>query len=173
MDRTTEFVQQLTDAQRRLYAFILSLMVHPDDAEDVLQEVNLVLWQKSGEFQPGTSFDAWAYKVAHLQVLAYRKRVQRQRVLLDDALLARIADVARDEMASVEDRRRALWQCLQKLPSQQREMIRLRYSPGGSVQAIADALKRSVGAISQSLYRIRGQLLECIERQQASEGKLS
>ncbi len=69
-----EFVGSLTGSQRKLYAFILSLVRHPADADDILQETNLVLWRKAGEFEAGTSFEAWSFRVAHFQVMDHRKR---------------------------------------------------------------------------------------------------
>jgi RNA polymerase sigma-70 factor (ECF subfamily) len=42
--------------QSRIYGFIRSLVVHRDDAEDLLQETASVLWRKFGEFRPGSDF---------------------------------------------------------------------------------------------------------------------
>jgi DNA-directed RNA polymerase specialized sigma24 family protein len=39
-------VGEVTRMQRRLYAIIHSLVLRPADAEDILQECNLVLWRK-------------------------------------------------------------------------------------------------------------------------------
>lgn len=55
---SAEFVRLLTGNQRKLYAFILSLLRRPADADDVLQETNMVMWRKCAEFEPGTNFDA-------------------------------------------------------------------------------------------------------------------
>ncbi|MEN6448982.1 MAG: sigma factor-like helix-turn-helix DNA-binding protein, partial [Thermoguttaceae bacterium] len=58
---------------------------------------------------------------------------------------------------------RFLRQCMGRLTEQEREMLSLRYD-GSSVQAIAEQWGRPVGSISQTLYRIRGKLAECIKR---------
>ena len=54
-----EFGQQITALQRQLYQYILALVTHPADAEDVLQEANRVAWEKSDDYQPGSNFSAW------------------------------------------------------------------------------------------------------------------
>ena len=46
---SAEFLTRVTGAQRSLYAFILTLVRQSADAEDVLQETNVVLWQKAAE----------------------------------------------------------------------------------------------------------------------------
>ena len=53
------------------------------------------------------------------------------------------------------DRNKALKSCLQKLSESQRKLVEERYKPGASVQKIAADQGRTVGAISQTLYRIR------------------
>jgi RNA polymerase sigma-70 factor (ECF subfamily) len=77
------------------------------------------------------------------------------------------------ERADEVDRRaKALKRCLEKLPANQRALVAQRYAPDGSVQDIAAAAGRKVGAISQSLYRIREALLKCVE-QTVAEGEIS
>ena len=44
-DPQIEFVRLLLRHERRIYAFIRSLLPNRDDAEDVLQETSIVLWK--------------------------------------------------------------------------------------------------------------------------------
>ncbi|MCU0982757.1 MAG: hypothetical protein MUF25_26650 [Pirellulaceae bacterium] len=55
---SAEFLGCVSRAQRSLYAFILTLVRQPADAEDVLQETNLVLWQKAAEFDATRDFQS-------------------------------------------------------------------------------------------------------------------
>ncbi len=41
-----EFVRRLTGCQPRLYAYIMTLVLDPHEADDVLQKANLVMWEK-------------------------------------------------------------------------------------------------------------------------------
>ena len=165
---SAEFVGQISRVQRALYAFVFSLLRHAADADDVLQETNLVLWRKCGEYQPGTDFLAWAFRVAHFQVLAHRKRGQRAREHFDDDLLAQLAAEAEEHRADFEPRRRALTECLQKLPDAQRSLIARRYEPEGCVNDLAAERGSTPKAVSELLRRIRHTLLHCIERNLAN-----
>jgi RNA polymerase sigma-70 factor (ECF subfamily) len=167
---TAEFVGQVTRCQRQLYAFIYSLVRHPADAEDILQECNLVLWRKADEFQPGTDFMAWAWRIAQLQVLAFRKKQARTREHFDDALIAQLADQAQQRLEHFDLRQQALLECLQQLRPEQRALLARRYEPGGSVNDMARASGRSPKAVSEALRRIREALMRCIERRLALEG---
>jgi RNA polymerase sigma-70 factor (ECF subfamily) len=166
---SAEFVGNVTRAQRALHAFVFSLVRHAADTDDVLQETNLVLWRKYGEFQPGTDFLAWAFRVAHFQVLAHRKRKQRAREHFDEDLLAQLAAEAEEQSADFEKRRRALASCLQKLPQEQRTLIARRYEPDGCVNDMAAERGSTPKAVSELLRRIRRTLQICIERSLAGE----
>ncbi|MBX2851645.1 MAG: hypothetical protein KTR15_07875 [Phycisphaeraceae bacterium] len=69
----------------------MSLVAEPHLAEKILQRTNVVLWEKSQDFQPGTNFQSWAYKVVQFEVLTYRKRAGRERHLFDSELLDTLA----------------------------------------------------------------------------------
>jgi RNA polymerase sigma-70 factor (ECF subfamily) len=105
----------------------------------------------------------WACAIARYQVLAYLKRESRDRLHFDEDLVKKLADQAVSHAEQMESRRRALQGCVEKLPDNDRELIQSRYSPEGSVRQLANATDRSVGAISQALYRIRQALHRCIE----------
>jgi len=59
---------------------------------------------------------------------------------------------------------------MEKLPEAQRRLVADRYADALSVGAIAEASGRSVGAVSQTLYRIRQDLLACIRQQMGGAG---
>lgn len=166
-EASAEFVGELMRSQRRLYAFIFSLTRNSADAEDVFQETNLILWQKSGEFQPGSDFLAWSFRIARFQFLAFRKKRTRSREYPDDGLLALLADEALEKLQEFDVRHDALGHCLTELRPELRSLIARRYEPGGCVNDIARHLGRSPKAVSELLRRTRQALMECIERKLA------
>jgi RNA polymerase sigma-70 factor (ECF subfamily) len=167
---SAEFLGCVSRVQRSLYAFILTLVRQPADAEDVLQETNVVLWQKAAEFDATRDFMPWALRIAQLQAMAHLKR-RRAPQAFDDALLAQLGDEAIAEAAELDPRRHALAECLNKLPDRHRALIASRYEPGGSVNELARRWGKTPKAISEALRRIRRTLLECIERTVAQEAR--
>lgn len=159
-----DFVAALTRHQTRLRGLVRCLLFDPRQAEDVLQDANVVLLRKSAEFRPGTDFWAWASQVVRYQVLTHAKRLGREKLVFDDALLASLAAEAETRAASLDERRTALGSCLEKLAAPQRQLLEMRYSLGQSIGEISARLSRPEGSIRQTLHRIRGALLECIER---------
>jgi len=157
-------LELFSSCQHSLYIYIVTLIGNPVDAHDVLQDTNLVLWQKFDRFERGTSFTAWAREVARYRVLRYRQIHANDAPILDpsvlDALARRLDDVdrRRDELYT-----EMLLGCIQQLGAADRELIRLRYLSGVRVKALAEQLQRSENAVSQSLGRIRRLLRKCVE----------
>ena len=158
------FVRNLTNSQPSLYAFILSLLPNRDDANDVLQDANLVMWRRSAEFTEGTNFLAWAYKIARYKVLSHHRDQNRSRYIFDDALLDQLADEAERRVGDLDGVASLLDDCMQELPCPQRELVKERYAPGGSVREMAERLGQSASTLSVTLSRIRHALLECVHR---------
>lgn len=173
MDATREFVTHLTSSQSKLYAFILSLVIDPEQAKDILQNANVVLWEKSAEFKPGTNFMAWAYKVAYYEVRAARKRFARENIVFDEDLLVGLADDVAKRNLDLEDRLDILQYCLNKLPTTHREIVRKRYADGKSIKDIASAISRTANNVAVLLHRTRVALLDCIMRPAHKEGEPS
>jgi RNA polymerase sigma-70 factor (ECF subfamily) len=159
-----EFVRLMTDHQGRLFAYIFTLLGDPDQANDVLQETNVILWRDSREFHLGSNFKAWAFRVAHFQVMAFRQRQIRDRLVFEDDLVEALASGAREADEAFISRQELLAGCLEKLSPAHREMVRHRYSEGHSLGAIAKDRGMSPNAVVQALFRIRHSLMQCVAR---------
>ena len=170
MDQQQEFVRKLVDVQRPLYTYILSLLPSTAEAKDVLQQANVVLLEKQGEYDPSGNFGAWAARIAYFEVLAHRKRQQRDRLYLNDSLVEQLAEEGSEILDAEDQPLRALGNCLEKLSSKDRTLLEKRYAGGLKPGRIAEEVGRSTGAISQALYRIRSTLMRCIEKSLAAEG---
>lgn len=164
-EQVEAFVRLLGQHQRRIFLYVFSLVPNWNDAEEIVQEANLVLWREFGQFQPGTNFLAWACKVAFHQVLAWRKRKQRDRLEFSDAFLEAVAAEASAAADLLEERSTALAGCIAKLPEPARELVRLRYSDGCTVETIATKAGRTVEAVYRALSRIRQTLHDCVAHQ--------
>lgn len=163
-----EFVQLLTSHQRRLHRYISVFLPRAADAEDVLQETNAILWAKAEQFQPGTSFLAWARAIARYEIVEFCRRSDLHRSVLDPDLFDTLSSELADE--PYDDRREdAMRACLAKLSPHDQKLIQERYGLGKPVKEVADSHRRPIGSIYRSLERIRMALLECINRALAAE----
>ena len=168
----TEFVLLITRHQAAIYAYILTLHPNRVAAQDILQESNLVLCRKVADFEPGTSFKAWAFRVAYWQTMAHLKRVKRAGlVALEPDVLELVAAEAEEQLGDFEDRHLALKSCLEKLPAGDASILLAHYQRGESLAVISGRLGRTREALKQVLLRIRRSLRACIERQLAEAAR--
>jgi len=167
---SASFVKQITGAQQGLFTFILTMVHSVSDADDVLQETNMVLWRKREEFTEGSNFWPWACRFAQFQVLAFRKKNQRDHLQFDDDLVTQLAIESGELTATIDLRQQALEKCLDGLSDQKRKLITLRYSSDQSATKMATQMGLTRGALYDALYRIRLSLARCVEQALSVEG---
>lgn len=163
------FARLLGGCQRKVFLYALGLLHHAADAEEVLQETNVVLWHKFDEYTPGTSFDSWACRIAFFEVLKFREKAARDRRVFGTPLVETLAAEAESVLEESDARREALEGCLAKLRHDDKTLVLNRYQPGATTRSVAESMGRSVQGTRKSLHRIRTALLHCIERTIAAE----
>ncbi|MEM9365421.1 MAG: sigma-70 family RNA polymerase sigma factor [Planctomycetota bacterium] len=157
-------IRLISQHQAVLLAYILTLHPNRGEADDILQETNVVLWQKVGEFRMGSNFKAWAFRIAYLQTLAHLKRGTRGDWLgFSTELIETLSRDADSGLTDFEQRHAALRTCLAKLPDKDRTIIRGHYEQRLALSDLSVEVGRSVGALKQVLFRVRRSLRSCIE----------
>jgi len=134
-------------------------------AEDLFQEVAVIMTRKRETADEDCRFVAWARQIAINVVRDYRKKRARSKVrILEDAALEGIARVFEETDEPLWDlRREALQRCAEKLPERERSLIRRRYDAEEPIEALAASLSTTRGAVDTMLYRIRKALHQCVE----------
>ena len=161
-----DFVRELTNYQTAMLAYVRSLMPGSAGARDLLQEVNITLWQKRESFEIGTNFKAWAFQTIRYHILNHRRRMMSQGWLIfDDDLIEVVSPVLEVEPQEIEERHLALRSCLQKLRPQDRELLHQRYFTDMSLHQYATSTERSAGTLKATLFNLRAVLRRCIEQQ--------
>jgi RNA polymerase sigma-70 factor (ECF subfamily) len=165
------FLRLFLHNEPRLYAYILTLLGNRADADDVLQEASLVMWDKFDEDCPPDDFVAWGCRISYFKVLDFRKKRQRCRVQFSQAMLERVAETASEQASALQlvDRREALASCIERLPARDRDLLARRFTQGASIQSIAAQVGRSADAVYKALARIRRGLFDCVTRRLTSE----
>jgi RNA polymerase sigma-70 factor (ECF subfamily) len=166
------FLRLFLQNERRLYAYILTLLPNRADADDVLQEASLVMWDKFDDEHPPADFTAWGCRIAYFKVLDFCKKRQRSRVVFSQAMLERVAETAVEQAATLQldDRREALADCIAKLSPRDRDLLARRFAEGATTQSTAAQDGRSVDAVYKALAKIRQALFDCVTRTLALRG---
>jgi RNA polymerase sigma-70 factor (ECF subfamily) len=161
-DRSSELVQLMMKYQRRLFAYIHTLVPSRSDAEDILQEASLTICEKFSDFESGTNFYSWACQIAYWKVRSARKKYATSKVVFNEEVLEVISQTRVEMEEELDHRHGALSRCLQKLNERDRRMVLTRYESGQNVKAAAHASGRTVQGAYKALTRIRKVLFDCV-----------
>jgi RNA polymerase sigma-70 factor (ECF subfamily) len=152
--------------ERRIYAYILTVLPWRSDADDILQEASIVMWDKFDAAQPPDDFAAWGCRIAYFKVLDHRKKHHRSRVFFCQEMLERVSETALEQAGALQldERSEALTRCLDKLSPRDRQLLTARFADGATTQSAARQVGRSVEAVYKALAKIRQGLFDCVTR---------
>jgi RNA polymerase sigma-70 factor (ECF subfamily) len=161
------FVALLLANQNRIFRFLVTLVPNRSDAEDLLQQTSLTLWQSREKFDPATGeFASWACAIAHNHVRNFRRReATRQtahRLLSEDVAESLMATRAAHG-SLMDEWQRALACCLEQLTPRQRSVVEQCYG-GASIKTAAANSGLTPNALYKVLRHIRGLLHDCVQK---------
>ena len=136
------------------------------DPEDLTNEVFLGVLRTVGNFRGGEDkFRSWVFTVAHSRLVDDRRRAMRRPQLADDAHLTAqevVGGDAEDDALRRLAAERVQAMCEQLVPDQ-RDVLLLRLMAGLTVEAVADALGKSPGAVKALQRRGLANLRKVLE----------
>ena len=153
----------LAEHERWLRRVVAARLDEPQAVDEVMQDVALAaVAQRSPLVNPARAA-VWLYRLAVRHVLMYRRRIGRQRSLVDRYVI-RIAPSETDSSPSplawlVSDERQQLVQsALRRLPPRDAELLVLKYAEGYGARELAARLGATVSIIEARLHRARRRL---------------
>lgn len=163
------FLRLFMKHEESLRVFVRSLLFTHEEEREVMQEVAVVLWRKLDASMSDDSFCRWAFGVARMEALTFRRDCARDRHVFGDDVFELLAEAVLEQADSLENERRVLEACLQRLPGAQRQLVQSAYAPGVQIDLLAQQLGRTAMALYKTLHRIRLTLMDCTRRSLATE----
>ena len=147
---------------RWLLAVILRIVRDREQAEDVLQEAFMQVWQRAGSFQRELgSGRGWIYTVARHRALDEVRKVRHEVSLGDD--FQAVADaVAAPQAEDLPHDEAALAHCLAQLDDPKRQCVIDAYVEGYTHDQIAARLSKPIGTVKSWIRRGLLALKECL-----------
>lgn len=161
--REAEAVGELYDRHcRLLYGLILRILRDRDEAEEVLQDVFVLVWNRSATYNPALgSPAAWLVGIARNRAIdrlrantVRRRGIESVRVEVDPS-------ESPEANASLGEQQRAVMQALDAIPREQRDLIEEAYYLGFTHSELAERHKLPLGTVKT---RIRTGLLALREQ---------
>jgi RNA polymerase sigma-70 factor, ECF subfamily len=159
-----QFLRLFMEHEESLRVYVRSLLFSHDEEREVMQEVAVVLWRKFDPKMNSREFCRWAFGVARMEVLAFRRDRARDRHHFGDDVYELLAQTVCDQSDLLEKQRRALDDCMKKLTDKHRQLIASAYAPGVKIEQIAAQMGQTAMALYKSLHRVRLTLMDCTQR---------
>lgn len=164
------FLSLFLRSEREIFRYVAVLVPNVGDAEDIVQQTALALWEKFDAYDPNQPFTPWACRFALNKARQWIERRQRWQALLEGGLAEELAQRREELRPELEVRLKHLEGCLNKLPEEQRALVEGYYYRRDSVEKLAEGSIRSVAATYKTLQRIRQSLQGCIENAAKPQG---
>lgn len=154
--------------QGKIYGLSVRMLRNPHDAEEVLQDVALTIFQKAGTFQGRAAVSSWIYRITvNACLMKLRKRPKVQSIPLEEELgpamneegmvtemVADWSSLPREELDRKELAAR-IEEAVGELPPEYRSVFVLRDVEGLSAQEACEILGLSLPALKSRLHRAR------------------
>lgn len=139
----------------KLYRMALRITFDTAEAEDIVQDTLIKVWDKREEWPQLASIEAYCMTICRNLSLDRREKKEAQHIALDENLHNR-PDVSTpyDKMAA-SDSIRILGELLKGLPQTQQDIVQLREIEGKSYKEIATVLNLSEEQVKVYLFRAR------------------
>lgn len=150
-----DFKTQILPMKNRLFRFALGIVGQTAEAEDVVQEVFIKLWNNRQQLENITNVEAWCITATkNLSIDKLRSKHQRMVPMSAGFDLHDHSATPYEEAVThdVFDQVRAL---INRLPEKQRDIMQLRDIEGMSYQEIADTLNVPMDQVKVYLFRAR------------------
>jgi RNA polymerase sigma-70 factor (ECF subfamily) len=157
------FLSLFLRSEREVFRYVAALVPNVTDAEDIVQQTALALWEKFDAYHPDQPFTPWACRFALNKTKQWIERRQRWQALLEGGLAEELVQRREELRPEIETRLKHLESCLNKLPAEQRSMVEGYYYRRDGIAKLAEETGRTVAAAYKTLQRIRQALQTCIE----------
>jgi RNA polymerase sigma-70 factor (family 1) len=145
---------------QKLYRFSYSYLKSETEAEDIVQEVFLKIWQNRSSLKTDTSFQSYLFTIAfHAIQKSFNKKAKQQQFRLDLFEMLAAENTILEEQLNFETILSKLNQLIEQLPTRRKEIFLKRKKEGKSIQLIASEMgiseKTVENQITEAMHSLR------------------
>lgn len=147
------FQQLLRDYQRPLYNHVRSIVLNHDDADDVLQNVFIKIFQNLKNFKGESKLFSWMYRIATNESLTFLKQKSKNSGISSETLQNKTIDnLEADVFFDGNEIQIKLQKAIALLPEKQQLVFKMKYFQELKYEEISEILGTSVGGLKASYH---------------------
>jgi RNA polymerase sigma factor (sigma-70 family) len=166
------FKQVVETWQDMVYNTAIGIVQHPEDAQDVAQEVFVQVYQSIHSFKGESKLSTWLYRITISKAMDHERRKKRKkRFAIVRSLFGedneQVVDTPEFNHPGVlldrKEKAAILFRAMKGLPDNQRIAFLLNKVEGLSYQEISDVMETSVSAVESLLHRAKANLRKVLK----------
>lgn len=167
------YAQIINKYKNPLYATILRMTKNPYDAQDLVQEAFIKMYEQLGKYNRTGSFSSWMYRVAinHCMDEFRKKRYKMKSVEIDERMIA--STTTPELIFFKNEKSRRLERLIATLSEDERIILLLRYVNELSYQEISEAVEIPLATVRNKLHRAKKKMRNTVKREGGSFNEMS
>jgi RNA polymerase sigma-70 factor (ECF subfamily) len=147
------FEQLVRDFQKPLYNLIRNIVINHDDADDVLQNTFVKVFQNLKNFKGESKLFSWVYRIATNEAISHlNSKAVKYGIKSEEINQLAINNLQSDVYFDSNEINLKLQNAIAKLPEKQQLVFKMRYFEDLKYEDISDILGTSVGALKASYH---------------------
>jgi RNA polymerase sigma-70 factor (ECF subfamily) len=147
------FKKLLLYYQRPLYNHIRNIVLNHDDADDVLQNTFVKVFQYLKDFKGESKLFSWMYRIATNEAITFVNQKAKRNGTTSEAMQTKIVDnLKADAYFDGNEIQIKLQKAVSILPEKQQLVFKMKYYEELKYEEISDILGTSVGALKASYH---------------------
>ena len=164
--RIAAFELILEKYQKKTYWHIRRIVINHDDADDVLQNTFIKVWENLSKFREDSKLYTWIYRIATNEALQFiQKKKQNYNITLDDVSYELSSYLTAENYFDGNNIALKLQQAILTLPNKQRIVFNMKYYENMKYEDMKDALETSVGALKASYFHAVKKIEEYMKKE--------
>jgi RNA polymerase sigma-70 factor (ECF subfamily) len=163
-DSSVAYHQLFVRYYQSLCQYVMSFTTNHEDAEDIVQELFLYLWQWRAKIEITESVPAYLYRMAKNRTLNHIRKETHYRTFIESMDEAPLFEENRE--LETREFRTALHDCIDSLPARSKEILLLDRIKGLKQAEIASQLNISAKTVRNQIWNALQRLRTCLEQKE-------
>lgn len=149
------FTNEVLPLKDKLYRFSLRIVQDPQEAEDVVQEIMIKVWDKRDEWKSWSSIEAMCMTMTRNLSIDRTRSKHRKLGEIPEGFDVVEGSAGPEQTASSKDMMNHIRKIMDQLPEKQKSIIQLRDIEGYTYQEISDLLEIPLSQVKVNVHRAR------------------
>ena len=147
------FQKLLRDYKRPLYNHIRNIVLNHDDADDVLQNTFIKVFQYLKDFKGESKLFSWMYRIATNEAITFINQKAKRNGTTSEAMQTKIVDnLKADSYFDGNEIQIKLQKAVALLPEKQQLVFKMKYYEEIKYEELSEILGTSIGALKASYH---------------------